>query len=453
MSRTNALPLRARLARLALAASLLLLLPLTGCGKPATPPAEGAAAPTAAGDKAAGDKAAADKAATDKAAEAPAAPVPPKHVLLWHAYRDAERAALDALVKTWNDKHPEIQVEALAIPYDAMIDKTQVAIPRGNGPDLIIMAHDKIGTWARDGLIAPLGDFATPERLRRFLPATVKPLVFERSVYGLPLAFKSTVLFYNRKLVPKPPTTLAELTAMAKPLVNAEEGKFGLAYDAADLYYHAAFLHAYDGKVLDEPSRALTIDSAEAAAAIDAVRKLHSDGILPKGMTGFIVTAMFNDAKVPFVINGPWFLAEIDKAIDFGVAVLPNADNGKPLLPYLGSEAVLLSAKSQERDAALTVLDYLTCDEAALTRLQQGKQMVANAKVYENPAWGGDPVIKVFRAQAEAAVPMSNSVEAGVAWAPYSNALRRGIFGDQSAKDALAQAAKDAAGALEKLRK
>ena len=447
MSHTIAFP---RLAWLALAAGLLIALP--GCGNKAAPaapaPAEGAAnAPTSRGE----GGVAADKPAAEAAV--PAAPVVPKHILLWHAYRDAERGALDTLVKTWNDKHPEIQIEALAIPYDAMIDKTQVAIPRGNGPDLIIMAHDKIGTWARDGLIGPLGDFATPDRLRRFLPATVKPLVFERSVYGLPLAFKSTVLFYNRKLVPKPPTTLAELTAMAKPLVNAEDGKFGLAYDASDLYYHAAFLHAYGGTVLDEQSRALTIDSAEAAAAIDAVRKLHSDGVLPKGMTGFIVTAMFNDAKVPFVINGPWFLSEIDKAVDFGVATLPLADNGKPLMPYLGSEAILLSAKTKERDAALTVLDYLTSDEAALTRLQQGKQMVANAKIYENPEWGGDPIIKIFRAQAEVAVPMSNSVEAGVAWAPYSNALRRSIFGEQSSKDALAQAAKDAAGALEKLRK
>ena len=168
---------------------------------------------------------------------------------------------------------------------------------------------------------------------------------------------------------------------------------------------------------------------------------------------GFIVTAMFNDSKAPFVINGPWFLSEIDPAIDYGVAILPTADNGKPLQPYLGSEAVLISAHTKQRAAALTVMDYLAGDEAALTRMRLGKQLVANVKAYENPEFATSPVVKVFRAQSEVTVPMANSVEAGVVWSPFSGALRRAIFGDQAAADALAQAAKEAAAALATMKK
>lgn len=426
-------------------------LSLGACGRstsPASPPASVATAEA----PQAGEAAALAGAATATAGQPAPTPAPVK-VLLWHAYRDDERKAMDALVKSWNDSNPAVVVEALAVPYDALIDKVQVAIPRGNGPDLVVIAHDKIGTWARDGLIAPLGEFATPERLKRFLPATVRPLVFERAAYGLPLAFKSTVLFYNRKLVPQPPATMADLVAASKPHLDAKEGKFGLAFDAADLYSFAAFLHAFGGRAVSEDGRSLTIDTPEAAAAIEAVRKLHGEGIVPKGVTGFIVTAMFNDSKAPFVINGPWFLAEIDPAIDFGVAPLPMADNGKPLQPYLGSEAVLLSAHTKQRAAALSVMDYLTGDEAALTRMRLGKQLVANVKAYENPEFATSPVVKVFRAQAEVAVPMSNSVEAGVVWAPYSGALRRAIFGDQAAAVALAQAAKEAAAALATMKK
>ncbi|MEY3015489.1 MAG: hypothetical protein RIT45_4224 [Pseudomonadota bacterium] len=428
-----------------LAAVALLLLP--GCGKKDA--AEGVAKPSA--EAAAPAKAAAEPA---KAAEPPPPPVEKQTVLLWHAYRDAERGALDALVAAWNKKHPEIELKALAVPYDALIDKTQVAIPRGNGPDLIIIAHDKIGTWARDGLIAPLGAFATPARLHRFLPVTVKPLVFERAVYGLPMAFKSLALFYNKALVAKPPATIDELVEAGKKHTDAEEGKFGLAYDASDLYQHAAWLHAYGGLVFDEESRELKIDTPEAAAAIEAVRKLHKDdGVLGKGMTGFIITAMFNDGKVPFVFNGPWFISEIDEKLKWGVATLPTAPNGSPLRPYLGSEAVLLSAHSKAKDAALTIMDYLTSDEAALTRITEGKQMVANVKIYEDPRFSADPVFKVFRAQADQAMPMSNSIEAGVAWTPYSGALRKAIFGDAKPAEALSEAQKQAAGALEKLRK
>ena len=37
------------------------------------------------------------------------------------------------------------------------------------------------------------------------LPETIAPIAFEGRRYGLPLAFKSAALFYNRALVPVPP--------------------------------------------------------------------------------------------------------------------------------------------------------------------------------------------------------------------------------------------------------
>ena len=415
-----------------------------GCGK---------SQPAKAPDKPAPEKEQAAAKAPEKAAEAPAAKPagPPKKILLWHAYRDKEREALDALLATWNSKHPELQVTALAVPFDALVDKVQVAVPRGNGPDLIIFAHDKIGTWSRDKLIQPLGDWATKERLRRFLPQTVMPLVFERAVYGLPVAFKSLVLFYNKALIETPPTTMAELVEAARKHTDAKAGKFGLGYDAADLYQHAALLHAYGGRVWDDAAGTLAIDSPGAVEALAAARDLHKkDGIVPKGLTGFVITAMFNDGKVPFVFNGPWFVPEIDPKVKWGVTVMPKAANGKPMTPYLGSEALLLSAKTKERDAALTIIDYLTSDEAALARLQKGSQLVANQKIYENPRWAADPTVKVFRAQAEVSVPMPNAAEANVAWQPYGSALRKVIFGDADPAKALKAVAAEAQSALDK---
>ncbi len=426
-----------------------------GCGKKnsAKPAAKADKAAGKTGDKAndKGKKPGAKKAAAHKADKKPAKP---QAVLIWHSYRDAERAALDKLISAWNAKHPEIKLTALAIPFDALVDKMQVAIPRGNGPDLIIFAHDKIGTWARDGLIQPLGKWAGKDRLSRFLPQTITPLVFERAIYGLPLAFKSLVLFYNTKMVTKAPATMGELIAEAKKHVSKEDGKFGLAYDAANTYFHAGFLHAYGGRLFDEKSRELKLDSKASIKAAEAVRSLHTDAkILPKGLSSFVVTAMFNDGNVPFVFNGPWFISEIDKSVKWSVAMMPTAPNGQPLRPYLGSEAVFLSAKAKARDAALVVLDYLTSDEAALLRMKQGKQMVANAKIYENPTWSNDPVIKTFRGQADMAVPMSNAVEAGLAWQPYNNALRKVIFGGKPAAESFKAAQSEADASLAKLKR
>ncbi len=424
----------------------------TGCGK-TTPPA--APAPSSAAAEQPGKPAAVAAPAAASATVAPETPDPPGPVTLWHSYRDAERAGLDELVTHWNKNHPAAQIEALAVPADAIIDKFQVATPNGNGPDLIIFAHDKIGVWAKDGLLAPIGEAATPDKLKRFLPQTVKPLVFDKAIYGLPLAFKSLVLFYNKKLVAEPPKTLNQLIEVAKGFTKPDAEAFGLAYEAANLYFHAPFLLGAGGAIFDDSGRVPKIDTPEAAVGLAVARDLYkTHKILPQGsVSGFVITAMFNDGKVPFVLQGPWFMGEIDKAVQWGVALLPELEPGKPLRPFLGSEAVMLSKKAKNVPGALRIIDYLTSDEAALTRMQTGKQMVANVKPYELPRWADDPVVKVFRAQADIAVPMPAAAEMAAVWNPYNTALQKVIYGDAKALEALAEAQKRAVEDIAKMQK
>jgi len=437
-------PLRRILAALAVALAAAASCP--GCGKAQAP--EAAAPPSATADAAAAPGAdparAPAAAATAVPAAAPVAADPEGKVVLWHAYRDAERAAIDQLVDHWNKNHPKLSVEALAVPIDAIIDKFQVAVPNGNGPDLIVFAHDKIGVWAKDGLIQPLGDFATPERLKRFLPQTVRPLVHDKAIYGLPLAFKSLVLFYNQKLVPTPPKTLGQLIEVAKGLTRPDAEAFGLAYEAANLYFHAPFLFGAGGTVFDDSGRVPAIDGTAARQAIETARDLYKvHKILPQGsISGFVLTAMFNDGKVPFVFQGPWFIGEIDKSVQWAVAPLPELAPGKPLKPFLGSEAVMLSKKATHVAAALRIVDYLTSDEAALVRVSVGRQMVANVKTYEMPKWADDPVVKVFRAQADMAVAMPAAAEMAAVWNPYNTALQKAIYGETPAAEALGEAAR-----------
>ena len=74
---------------------------------------------------------------------------------VWHAYRGEERAALERLLSEYDAAHPDIRVVPLALPNDAFINKLESAAPRGNGPDLFITAHDRVGDWSSIGMLAP----------------------------------------------------------------------------------------------------------------------------------------------------------------------------------------------------------------------------------------------------------------------------------------------------------
>ncbi|MBM4370991.1 MAG: hypothetical protein FJ098_05015, partial [Deltaproteobacteria bacterium] len=118
---------------------------------------------------------------------------------------------------------------------------------------------------------------------------------------------------------------------------------------------------------------------------------------------------------------------------------LPEVAPGRPAKPYLGSEGIFLSACAKHPEAAFQVMRFLASDEAALRRYLEGRQLVANRRVWETLEGTGrwDPVLGVFRAQAEAAVVMPSSAKMQPVWSTADNALKRAIFGGGDIGEAL----------------
>lgn len=420
----------------------LFALSLLGC-----PPA--ADAPGASGAGAAKPATgAAAKPAAGAATPATAKPVgEPVKLVLWFSYRAAERAALEKIVAEFNASQKAIQVETLFIPYDAFADKITATIPRGAGPDLFIFAHDRIGDWAQAKVIEPIEFFVGTDQalLGRFFENTVDCLTYNKSLWGLPLAFKSVALIYNKKLVTEPPRTTDEMIALGKRFTDAAAKSYGLVYENANFYHHAAWMHGFSGRVFDASGN-ISLDTEAVAKSMTFARELRSvHGIVPEDVSSILVTSLFNSGKAAMVINGPWFLGEIEAGVDYGVAVLPSivpAGNA-PARPFLTSEAVIMSSRSKHKREAFEFMKYVTSDAAAKRRALQGKQSVANRGVYDDPQVASNPVLSAFKAQMEVAVPMPNTPEMLAVWTPATTALNSVIKGGSTPAVALKKAQAD----------
>src|SRR5512143_2219170 len=98
-----------------------------------------------------------------------------KEVVVWHAYRAEEKAALEKVVAAYNATvaGKGIKVTTLAVPYDAFADKITASVPRGKGPDIFIFAQDRLGGWIEAGNTVEPIDFYLDQATRaRFLPTT-----------------------------------------------------------------------------------------------------------------------------------------------------------------------------------------------------------------------------------------------------------------------------------------
>jgi arabinogalactan oligomer / maltooligosaccharide transport system substrate-binding protein len=382
---------------------------------------------------------------------APALALAQKEVVIWHAYRGDEKAAFEKVVAQFNQSHPNLKATTLAVPYDAFADKITAAVPRGKGPDVFIYAQDRLGGWIAAGnTVEPIDFFLDAPVKNRFLATTMQAMTYQGNVYGLPLNFKVITMIYNKKLLPTPPKTSAEMAAAAKKLTGG--GKFGLAYAYSDFYYHAALMNAFGGGVFD--GRKPTLNKAANVKSLETLMKWMGQGFMPAEPSTALITSLFNDGKAAMVFSGPWFVGEIKDGVDFGLAPLPTiAEAGnKPMRPWITVEGVYIAAPSKNKDAAYEFVKYVTDVPAAKVLALQGRQSPANKAVYSDAQVSKDPILKAFRQQVETAVPMPNLPEMTMIWSPATTAMNKVVKKSATPKAALDAAQVEAAARISKLR-
>ena len=368
-----------------------------------------------------------------------------KEIVVWHGYRGGEKAAFEKVVDNFNKANAgKIKVTTLAVPYDAFADKITAAVPRGKGPDVFIFAQDRLGGWIAAGnTVEPLDFLLDPAIKGRYLKATLDAMTYQGTIYGLPLNFKVITMIYNKKLVPAPPKTTAELETMAKKFTNAQAGRFGLVYWYSDFYYHAALMNGFGGGVF--VGRKPTLNSAQNVASLNYLLKWINQGFMPAEPSTALITSLFNEGKAAIVFSGPWFLGEVAKGVDYGLAPLPTiSENGnKPMRPWITVEGVYVAAPSKSKDAAYEFAKYLTDVPAARVMALEGRQTPANKGVYADPQVAGDPVLKAFRQQVDVAIPMPNLPEMSMVWSPATTAMNVIVKKAATPKAALDQAQKE----------
>jgi arabinogalactan oligomer/maltooligosaccharide transport system substrate-binding protein len=366
-------------------------------------------------------------------------------IVVWHAYRAEEKEAFEKVVAQYNASAAAKgnRVTTLAVPYDAFADKITAAVPRGKGPDIFIYAQDRLGGWIEAGnTVDPIDFFLDKPTRDRFIPTTLEAMTYKGTVYGLPLNYKVITMIYNKKLLATPPRTSGELVAAAKKLTNQQAGRFGLAYSYADFYYHACLMNGFGGGVFDAKNRP-TLNSPQDVQAMELLMKWFvKDGILPAEPSTALITSLFNGGKAAIVFSGPWFLGEIAKGVDYGLAPLPTLDEagGKPMRPWMTVEGVFVTSPSKNKDAAYDFAKYLTDLPAARVLAIEGRQTPSNKGVYSDPQVVKDTVLQAFRKQVDVAVPMPNLAEMTMVWSPATTAMNT-----ITKKAATPQAALDAA--------
>jgi arabinogalactan oligomer/maltooligosaccharide transport system substrate-binding protein len=290
-------------------------------------------------------------------------------------------------------------------------------VPTGEGPDIIVSAHDGLGEWVNNGVVAPveLGDKADD-----FSDSAIAGVTYDGKTYGTPISIENIALVRNNALLTETTaTTFDDLVAQAKT-TGAEFSVLIQQGEASDPYHlyplqtsfgAPVFEQSADGSYTD--TLALGGPAGEAFAAYLA--KLGQEKVLDLAVNGDIAKQAFLDGKAPYMITGPWNTSAFEEAgMDIAVLPVPSA-GGQTAQPFVGVQGVFISAKSENPVLANElVVNYLSTEAAQDALYEQGGRMPANAA---SAAKVDNPILKGFGEAGATGAPMPAIPAMSSVWA------------------------------------
>lgn len=288
-------------------------------------------------------------------------------------------------------------------------------VPTGEGPDVVIGAHDWTGEFVNNGVVAPveLGDKADG-----FAESAITAFAYDGKQYGVPYAIENIALVRNDALLTETPATFDELVAQGKTAgtpfpVVIQQGDQGDAYHLYPLqtsFGAPVFAQAADGSYT--PELALGGEAGNAFAAYLA--KLGTEKVLDPAIDGDKAKQAFLDGQTPYIVTGPWYAeAFVEAGMDITVLPVPSA-GGEEAKPFVGVQGAFISAKTENSVLANDfVTNYLTTEDVQDELYATGGRVPALTASADKI---DDEVLAGFNEAGATGAPMPSLPEMGSVW-------------------------------------
>lgn len=315
-----------------------------------------------------------------------------------------------------------------------------IAGPAGEGPDVIIGAHDWLGELVASGTLAPVdaGDLVD-----QFTPASINAFTYDGELYGLPYATENVAFFINTDIVPECPATWSEVYQISADIHKADPTKYGFVRMEGDPYHFYPIQTAFGGYVFGrdengsyDPTQVGVGDEGSLAAAAWWERMVK-EGLQPPAVTWDIQHEMFEAGTSAMQITGPWsYQRTVDSGIPFAICNIPSETaEGKP---FLGAQGFMVSAFSKDPVLAQIFLtEFVASEEFQQAIFDNGERPSAFLPVLEKTE---EEWLAAFGEAGVNADPMPAIPEMSAVWEAWGNAIVLVAQGADTAQNAFTTA-------------
>ncbi len=321
-----------------------------------------------------------------------------------------EREAVERMLKSFNDAHPNIQVRGQHIP-DAYVEKISTMISGGTPPDVGYLGEAQALQWAQEGILQDLSAYfkEDPEASSR-LPATYYNYDGDKTI-GTNTAAETIIMYYNKDLfdaagLAYPPSkaseawTWDEFVEIAKQLTVDRNGNnatspdfnpeqietYGISFPTWWGGY-TPLIYSNSGKLVSDDGMEFLLNSPEAVEVLQDMQDLiyvHHVAPTPAQSESLpSADIMMQSRKVAMSIDGHWKVLDYSNlGFNWGMAVLPYYD--EPTTILLGAPTVIF-AGTEHPDEAFEFYKFHN-DPSQVDLYAKGLWMPLQLSYYTDPA-------------------------------------------------------------------
>lgn len=364
--------------------------------------------------------------------------------------------ALAMAVESFQQAHPEVEVERLELPYGGLYEKATIAMREQSGAYDVVMLDD---TWAVEFMsngwlsdLQELGggldeDFVAPAQAVSRYP------VSEGTPYAAPFVGNVELFAYNSALLNKHgfdrPENWTEVVKIAKTVDENEDGVSGVVFRGRKgnpiVTGFLPVLWAHGAKVVEDGQGALDSD-----AALEALNLyLSLTPYAPEGVATYnsseVRDALMTGRTAMSIELWPSWAPDLDNPEksqvvgDIELMAAPGQVAGPS--PMLGSWLVAVPQDSERKELARAFIDHLTSAEVQKRLALEVGTPPTRASVYEDAE-----VVEKYRwypAQLEAlqnAQPRPRITQWSRVETILGDYLQLALIGEMDAQEALAEA-------------
>lgn len=328
----------------------------------------------------------------------------------WQYFFEARVDAMDILIENFEAANPNINVEMTHFPYADYRTRTAVAVPAGEGPDIVQLFYGWLNDYIDAELIQPLPvETFSPEMVESEFFPMVQAMERDGQYFALPTAVRSLALFYNQRLLDaagvEVPTTLEDLVAAAAATTERDNAgnitTVGLTTGMTGQDHHwfrEVLIRQMGGAPYTDGNRTVNYDTAEGRAALDFYLGLQEQGVTQAGFMDE-AQAAFRGNRAAFHIDGSFRIGALNdsRGLDWGVTELPAGPDGtQSNYSSYWVNAITSSAQGAEYDASVLFMEYLTSAEAMQIWLDVVGELPARAEVGMTEVNANDEVFGPF---------------------------------------------------------